>query len=431
MKITTITKYTESVMHPFGLFRTLGEPVCELDHYGDPIVFAGGSAAVFKIRICGKCYALKCYTKPKPHASAIYDLIGTISSPLLHKTQYLPKEIYIYDNGGAGEWRDVLLTEWIEDKTLEYELRKALHYNDTKRFEALSRSFDTMAHELLSSSWAHGDLKPNNITVTGDGLMHLLDYDAVYLPAMTSNLSLESGTPQYNHPLRNTDFFNKQIDDYSIAVLSATLRTLAAMPTARKGLEGKELVLFPPQQVISGKSVMWSKAVNGAAENGDAITYRLLQFLTNPSPVIDGIGEIMNFAANGCPAYKAEPEPYREYGIWGYKTNDAVIIPPLFDSALEFSEGLAAVKIGKHNHFIDTNGRTVINCSRFEQVKPFSCGLAAVKSGELWGYIDKSGATILSAEYVSAGSFRYGKAKVTTGSGTVKTISNPFKTQIP
>jgi hypothetical protein len=71
------------------------------------------------------------------------------------------------------------------------------------------------------------------------------------------------------------------------------------------------------------------------------------------------------------------PEPLG--GRWGYVNHDGVfVIEPHFDGAWEFSEGLAAVKVGKWWGFIDTTGRMVI-APRFPAPSTFSEGLAAVK----------------------------------------------------
>ena len=36
MNTPTISQYAESVCHPYGRFRTLGEPAVERDAYGEP-----------------------------------------------------------------------------------------------------------------------------------------------------------------------------------------------------------------------------------------------------------------------------------------------------------------------------------------------------------------------------------------------------------
>ena len=128
MATPTITRYAQSVAQPYGLFRTLDLPVCDLDVYGDPVVISGGNAGVFRVAINGKRYALKCYTTAKPRTAELCKYLSGLSSPLLYDTKFLPGEIFVYgDDGHTGSWFDVLLTEWAEGNTIEYEIARALH----------------------------------------------------------------------------------------------------------------------------------------------------------------------------------------------------------------------------------------------------------------------------------------------------------------
>lgn len=228
MNTPTISQYAESVCHPYGRFRTLGEPAVERDAYGEPLLYAGGNAAVFKVWLAGRPYALKCYTRPGKRNGMLYAYLAARRTPLLCEVRYLPEELYIYGPDGEGAWYDTVLTEWADGDSLGYAVRRALHHRDTERMAALSRGFDAMVAALLSMPWAHGDLKPGNITVGTDGTMRLLDYDAMYIPGIDAPGAPETGTPQFNHPSRNASFFSKSIDDYPAALISAALRTLAA-----------------------------------------------------------------------------------------------------------------------------------------------------------------------------------------------------------
>ncbi|MBU6454790.1 MAG: WG repeat-containing protein [Cyanobacteria bacterium REEB67] len=88
-------------------------------------------------------------------------------------------------------------------------------------------------------------------------------------------------------------------------------------------------------------------------------------------------------------------EGEREHRKWGYKDPEGLVeISPKYDAAREFSEGLAAVKIGKLWGYIDDHGEMVIN-PRFSEARSFEDGAAYVydtKSGECC--IDKSGREI-------------------------------------
>lgn len=61
--------------------------------------------------------------------------------------------------------------------------------------------------------------------------------------------------------------------------------------------------------------------------------------------------------------------------------------------------------------FVDIQGRRVIP-EKFEQTTEFSEGLAAVRVGGLWGYIDKTGALAISPRFLEAEPFSEGTARV-------------------
>ena len=57
-------------------------------------------------------------------------------------------------------------------------------------------------------------------------------------------------------------------------------------------------------------------------------------------------------------------------------------MPPLYDCGFDFTEGLAAVRLGATWHYIDGAGRPRISCPGCEAVKPFRNGRApVVRSG--------------------------------------------------
>ena len=62
-----------------------------------------------------------------------------------------------------------------------------------------------------------------------------------------------------------------------------------------------------------------------------------------------------------------------------------------FDEAADFSEGLAAVKVGKKYGFIDETGKEIVPCN-FDFADSFDKeGKALVKIKDRFFYIDKTG----------------------------------------
>ncbi len=97
------------------------------------------------------------------------------------------------------------------------------------------------------------------------------------------------------------------------------------------------------------------------------------------------------------------PELFVEHGLWGYRDlrTGETMIPPLYDCGFDFTEGLAAVRLGRTWHFIDTDGHTVIRCPGCEAVKPFRDGKARILRGGRISEIDRDGHETPPADYVA------------------------------
>ena len=81
---------------------------------------------------------------------------------------------------------------------------------------------------------------------------------------------------------------------------------------------------------------------------------------------------------------------FSENWKYGYKKDDVVVIPAIYDDAMDFSEGLAAVKLNDNYGFIDYSGNEVIPF-KYDFAYSFENGKAGVKLNGKWGTIDKQG----------------------------------------
>jgi len=87
--------------------------------------------------------------------------------------------------------------------------------------------------------------------------------------------------------------------------------------------------------------------------------------------------------------------------VYGYlDRNGKVIIKPAYTAAREFSEGLAAVKIGGNWGYIDSRANVVVK-PRFEDAEEFSQGLAAVKTEGKYGFVDREGRLTIRPAYAA------------------------------
>ncbi|MCL6097741.1 MAG: WG repeat-containing protein [Bacteroidetes bacterium] len=97
--------------------------------------------------------------------------------------------------------------------------------------------------------------------------------------------------------------------------------------------------------------------------------------------------------------------PVQVNGVWGFiNLAGKIVITPQFDSAEEFSEGLAAVQVGDAWGYADSTGLIIIN-PEYDYAGKFSDGLAVVQADGNFGYINKSGDLVIPPQFVSAEDF--------------------------
>lgn len=200
---------------------------------GNPVMSSGNFAVVFKMQdSCdGSFHAVKCFLKDQPGRAEAYHLIADeleqVTSSYLAHIRFLERELFVDTGNGEAEY-PVLVMDWVEGITLDRYLRQ--HISDPYALGMLAYHFARLGAWLLTQPFAHGDLKPDNILVRPDGTLVLVDYDGMYVPAMQGQKALETGTPDFRHPLRTDVDFNEHIDDFPLASILLSLRAVAHCP---------------------------------------------------------------------------------------------------------------------------------------------------------------------------------------------------------
>lgn len=93
------------------------------------------------------------------------------------------------------------------------------------------------------------------------------------------------------------------------------------------------------------------------------------------------------------------------------------MVPPTYENAWPYFEGLAPVKLNGKWGYIDPSGKIAI-APQFEDGAPrysigvFREGLAEVKIGSQWGFINKEGRVVIPPRFDAAFGFSNGLAEV-------------------
>ena len=382
--LKTIPQYLSAMSDTFGLTRTLGVIDVCTDSNGKPLFLVGNNSIIFRIRHKEREMALKCYTRDKRNLRRIYG------------AKCLREELYIHSDESHGEWVDVILDDWVEGRTLQRAIAESV--GNTEQMRALAEEFDRLALSLLGEEWAHGDLKPENIIVTPDGRLQLIDFDAMFRPEFAGERSDETGTTAFQHPARTADYFDKSIDDYPIALISTALHALALDPTLAERYDMDESLLMRPKDIFEGRNTALDEILSLLARSGEAASYRIAQLLRSVTPKLHGLQTLLTFVvaqrSDATDAATDEVEPPmldNLNGLWGYRRGEKFVIPPIYDCGFEFQEGLAAVCFGGCWHYIRTDGSTALRCPHFEAVKSFRNGEAVVIENGVRKRINRNG----------------------------------------
>ena len=221
------------------------EPV--LDNHGEPYRSSGAFAVVFKMKDpkTGRSYALKCFTDEQEGRSEAYRQIAEelefVDSTYITAVKYLEQELFV-DSSCNDEMFPVLLMDWVDGETMETYV--ADHYADSHAMAMLCYRFCEMAAWLRAQSFAHGDIKPDNIMVRPDGTLTLVDYDGMYVAAMKGRKSPTIGTKDFAHPLRTVDDFDETIDDFALAVIALSLKAISLAPSLYTTYGASDRLLF-------------------------------------------------------------------------------------------------------------------------------------------------------------------------------------------
>ena len=249
MLYTFSSAHLAAIHEAHNNLRTLSHLVPVLDKDGEPSYSGGESSVVFKMKDeqTGKCYALKCFTEEQEGRAEAYRLIEEelkfVDSPHITSVKYLEKELFV-DSDSEDNEHSVLLMDWIEGKTMEAYINA--NYMDGHAMAMLYYQFCKMVDWLRSQSFAHGDIRLDNIIVRPDGTLTLVDYDDMFVPAMKGRKSPTISTKNLPHPLRTIDDFGETTDDFALVSIALSLKAISLDSSLLQNYGASDRLLFAP-----------------------------------------------------------------------------------------------------------------------------------------------------------------------------------------
>ena len=247
MQYPLISEYVKAIQDACDNLEQLAYLTPVLDDHGEPYRSSGAFAVVFKMqdKSSGKYYALKCFTEEQEGRADAYrqiaDELDMVDSPYITSVKYMEKELFVDSQCEEDEF-PVLLMDWVDGETMEAYI--AANYRNQSAMLMLSYRFGKMAAWLRSQSFAHGDVKPDNIIICPDGSLTLVDYDGMFVSSMKGCKSPTVGTKDFCHPLRTMDDFDETIDDFSLASIALSLKAISMKSTLLDIYGASDRLLF-------------------------------------------------------------------------------------------------------------------------------------------------------------------------------------------
>ncbi|WP_135075517.1 protein kinase family protein [Terasakiella sp. SH-1] len=257
MAYPIITEYKNALRNFEGRFASL-KPKPFFDGKGEPVFWAGNFAVVFKAYVEGRSepVALKCFINDLPDLEkrhrAMSLTFAKLKARYLIDVDFLNDELYVTSSIGGNRDYPVVVMPWVEGETLGAVIERQCVKNNRRGLVAITKAWANLSLDMLGKKIAHGDLKHDNVLVTPDGQLRLIDYDSLFVPAMAKMDSIAIGGPSYQHPKRAFYHFDKTLDHFSMLVFVLSLRALVIEPGLYQKYNTGQNLIFTGEDFISG-----------------------------------------------------------------------------------------------------------------------------------------------------------------------------------
>ena len=229
MKWPNPTDYQDTVQNPRLCFSDpeLQNGIVATNALGLPRVASGNFASVYEVKTGRKRWAVRCFLRQcadqQKHYAHITSHLKSLWLPFLVDFEYQPQGIRLF-----GQQYPIVKMQWVDGVALHTFVKKKLKRpQELMQFAAQWRG---MVNSLHGSRLAHGDLQHGNVLVTSKGLARLVDYDAMYVPALQGTNCAELGHANYQHPQRQANHYDHNLDNFAALVIYVSLRALSVEP---------------------------------------------------------------------------------------------------------------------------------------------------------------------------------------------------------
>lgn len=191
-----------------------------LTNLGLPRPLTGAFASVYRVDSHSSApVAVRCFLRDIRDQETRYEHISNFvqndSLPYTVTFDFLRNGIRV-----GANWFPALKMDWVSGPNLDQYIANNLQ--SQHKLARLALDFCQMCHDLREAGIAHGDLQHGNIIIASEGI-RLVDYDGMYVPAMSGMHSNELGHRNYQHPSRAPKDFNANLDNFAAWVIHTSI----------------------------------------------------------------------------------------------------------------------------------------------------------------------------------------------------------------
>ena len=301
MKWPNPTDYQDAVQNPRLCFSDpeLQTGVVATNALGLPRVASGNFASVYEVQTGKRRWAIRCFLRQcadqQKHYAHVTNHLKGLWLPFLVDFEYQPQGIRLF-----GQPYPIVKMQWVDGVALHTFVKRKLRR--PQELAKLAAQWRGMVNSLHGSRLAHGDLQHGNVLVTSKGTARLVDYDAMYVPALNGTNCAELGHANYQHPQRQANHYDHNLDNFAALVIYVSLRALAVEPELwDKYNTGENLIFSSSDFKAPSQSALFSQLWGSQDAEVRALSVQLAAWCCGPIAQIGNFETVLS-TLNSTPA---------------------------------------------------------------------------------------------------------------------------------
>lgn len=264
---------------------------------GLPIAMSGNFASVYQLSNASDTFAVRCFirqvTNQKARYAGLEKYLSSLDLPFMVPFEFVSRGIRVNE-----DWYPIVKMDWVTGTSLHTYVEDKLE--KPSEVELLSINWRELARTLEENDIGHGDLQHGNVLVTPGGQLKLVDYDGMFVPLFANEKSPELGHLNYQHPLRNPDFYDERLDRFSALLVYLSLKAISAEPELwREFHTGDNLLISAEDMRVPQSSKLWPRLLTSPDEEVQKLTVFFTDFLRVPPMNVPDLETILESSIRG------------------------------------------------------------------------------------------------------------------------------------